>query len=44
MLVHAISDEAKRIYERCGFRPSPVDPTMPMITLRDAARALEENG
>lgn len=26
MLVHAISDEAKRFYERCGFQPSPVDP------------------
>ncbi len=44
VLVHAISDDAKRFYERCGFQSSPVDPMTLMITLRDAAKALEENG
>lgn len=36
MLVHAISDDAKRFYERCGFQASPVDPMTLMITLHDA--------
>jgi len=40
MLVHAISEDAKRFYERCGFRPSPVDPMTLMITMRDARQAL----
>lgn len=40
MLVHAISDEAKRFYERCGFQASPVDPMTLMITLRDAHQIL----
>lgn len=45
MLVHAISDEAKRFYERCGFQPSPVDPMTLMITLSDAHQILAtENG
>ncbi len=43
ILVHALSDDAKRFYERCGFQPSPIDPMMLMITLRDAERALTEN-
>jgi GNAT superfamily N-acetyltransferase len=40
ILVHAISEEARRFYERCGFHPSPVDPMTLMITLRDAQQAL----
>jgi GNAT superfamily N-acetyltransferase len=40
ILVHAISEDAKRFYERCGFRPSPVDPMTLMITLRDAQEPL----
>ena len=40
MLVHAISDDARRFYERCGFRPSPLDPMTLMITLEDARRQL----
>ena len=40
LLVHAISEDAKRFYERCGFRPSPVDPMTLMIMLRDAQRAI----
>jgi len=43
VLVHAISEDAKRFYERCGFQPSPVAPMTLMITLRDAAKALTEN-
>jgi GNAT superfamily N-acetyltransferase len=40
MLVHAISEDARRFYERCGFQPSPVDPMTLMITMRDARRVL----
>jgi GNAT superfamily N-acetyltransferase len=40
MLVHAISEDARRFYERCGFQPSPVEPMTLMITMRDAQRAL----
>jgi hypothetical protein len=40
MLVHAISPEAKAFYERHGFAASPVDPTMLMVTLARAERAL----
>ncbi len=45
MLVHAISEHAKRFYERCGFQPSPLDPMTLMITMRDAQQVLTgENG
>jgi uncharacterized protein (DUF1778 family)/GNAT superfamily N-acetyltransferase len=40
ILVHAISEEARRFYQRSGFHPSPVDPMTLMITLRDAEQAL----
>lgn len=40
ILVHAISDRAKRFYERCGFSPSPLNPMTLMITVADAERAL----
>jgi len=40
ILVHAISEDARRFYERCGFQPSPVDPMTLMITMRDARQAL----
>ena len=39
ILVHAISEDAKKFYERCGFSPSPVDPMTLMITLADADKA-----
>ena len=42
MLVHAISEEAKRFYERHGFAESPIDPMTLMITIADARRALAE--
>ncbi len=40
ILVHAISDQAKRFYEKYGFIPSPTDPMTLMITVADAARIL----
>lgn len=40
ILVHAISDHAKRFYERYGFVASPVDPLTLMITVADAEKAL----
>ena len=40
ILVHAISEEAKRFYERYGFSVSPADPMTLMITVADAKKAL----
>ncbi len=40
LLVHAISQEARKFYERCGFRSSPIDPMTLMITLVEAKNAL----
>lgn len=40
VLLHAISDEAKRFYERAGFAESPVDPMTLMITLADVEKAI----
>lgn len=40
VLLHAISDEAKRFYEKAGFSASPVDPMTMMITLTDVEKAL----
>jgi GNAT superfamily N-acetyltransferase len=42
VLVHAISESAKRFYEKRGFTGSPVDPMTLTITLADAASALRE--
>lgn len=42
ILVHAISENAKRFYERSGFLASPVDPMTLMITVAEAANALRE--
>ena len=41
ILVHAISEGAKKFYERCGFSPSPVDPMTLMITIADAEKELK---
>jgi GNAT superfamily N-acetyltransferase len=38
--VHAISDQAKRFYEKNGFIPSPADPMTLMITVAEAAKIL----
>lgn len=40
ILVHAISEAAKRFYERHGFVASPVDPMTVMITVVEAVRML----
>jgi GNAT superfamily N-acetyltransferase len=40
VLVHAISDDAKRFYERAGFAASAVDPMTLMVTIADIEKAL----
>jgi len=40
ILVDAISEDAKRFYERHGFRVLPVDPMILMTTVADAKKAL----
>ena len=40
ILVHAISDDARKFYERCGFTASPIDPMTLMITVADAQKAI----
>ena len=40
ILVHAMSEEAKRLYERHGFVGSPIDPMTLMITIADAKKAV----
>jgi GNAT superfamily N-acetyltransferase len=42
ILVHAISERAKRFYEKSGFVSSPLDPMTLMITVAEARRALVE--
>jgi GNAT superfamily N-acetyltransferase len=42
ILLHAISDDAKKFYERCGFSQSPVDPMTLMISVADAAKILKQ--
>jgi predicted N-acetyltransferase YhbS len=41
ILVHAISDSAKRFYERCRFAPSAVDPMTLAITVVEAEGILD---
>lgn len=40
ILVHAISEEAKQFYEKCGFSASPIDPMTLMVTVNDARNEL----
>jgi GNAT superfamily N-acetyltransferase len=40
ILVHAISEDAKRFYQRYGFGESPADPMTLMMTVADAEKAL----
>lgn len=40
ILVHAISERAKRFYEKWGFTPSPVEPMTLMITVAEARKAI----
>ena len=39
LLVHAISPEAKRFYERFGFQECPGQAMTLIVTLRDVAKA-----
>jgi GNAT superfamily N-acetyltransferase len=36
ILVHALDDDAKTFYQRCGFRASPLEPLTLLITVADA--------
>jgi GNAT superfamily N-acetyltransferase len=40
MLLHAMSEKAKRFYARAGFYECPVDPMMMMITLEEVEKNL----
>lgn len=40
ILVHALSDEARRFYLHIGFEPSPIDPMVLMVTLGDVMQTL----
>ena len=40
LLAHALSPAAKRFYEGNGFRESPADPMILMVTLADAIAAI----
>jgi GNAT superfamily N-acetyltransferase len=42
ILVHAISEDAKRFYERYGFSASPIEPMTLMVTIADAKKALSD--
>ncbi|MEO7036212.1 MAG: GNAT family N-acetyltransferase, partial [Polyangiaceae bacterium] len=35
LLVHALSENAAAFYQRLGFDPSPLDPTVLLVTLAD---------
>jgi predicted N-acetyltransferase YhbS len=41
IVVHAISDEAKRFYLALGFDPSPREPMILMVTLADLRPVLK---
>jgi len=42
ILVHALSEQAKSFYEKCGFEPSPINPLPLMINVADANMAVRE--
>jgi GNAT superfamily N-acetyltransferase len=42
ILAHAISERAKRFYEKWGFVPSPLEPTTLKITLAEPRKAIAE--
>jgi len=42
ILVHAISERAKRFYEKWGFIVSPLEPMTLMITVAEARQAVHE--
>jgi predicted N-acetyltransferase YhbS len=40
VLLHAMSDDAKRFHARAGFQECPIDPMMMMITLAEVENNL----
>ena len=40
ILVHAITEQARQFYLRCGFRHSPLDPMTLMVTVAEAEKAM----
>lgn len=42
LLVHALSDEARRFYLSCGFRPSPIQAMTLCLRLADVNTAMAE--
>ena len=42
ILVHAISEPAKRFYEGCGFMASPIDPLTVVLTVAEAGKILKQ--
>jgi GNAT superfamily N-acetyltransferase len=40
LLVHALSEDAKRFYLKHGFRDSPIEPMTLMVTLAELKRAI----
>lgn len=40
LIVHALSEQAGKFYERVGFDPSPLDPATLMVTLADLKGSL----
>jgi GNAT superfamily N-acetyltransferase len=42
ILVHAISERARRFYEKWGFIASPLDPMTLMITMAEARKAIAD--
>jgi GNAT superfamily N-acetyltransferase len=42
ILVHAISEPAKRFYEGCGFMASPIDPLTVVLTVAEAGKILKD--
>jgi len=40
ILVHAISEDAKQFYEKCGFTASAIDPMTLMVKVNDAIVSL----
>lgn len=40
ILVHAISEDAVRFYQKAGFLPSPIEPMTLMTTISDVESAL----
>ena len=41
LVVHALHDRAAAFYARAGFAPSPCDPLVLLVLLKDAAAALQ---